>query len=202
MAYRSSVHESTGYSPYRLMFGEEYTLPMDVGLPHQDPDLPYPITSPYAVWVRDALEVAYDQVRRHSGQVVQRQKRVYDRRAVRRLFAVGDWALRYYSPAKKCKLDSAWVGPYLVVSLAGWAIGIQLHPDSPIILVHCHDLKKMPRPSGLVLWIDAARPEGVPRLPVLGASNDGSHYTRFPLYTCSTPLTCLRRGQSCPRLLR
>ena len=47
-------------------------------------------------------------------------------------FVVGDWVLRYYSPAKKCKLDSAWFGPYLVVSLAGWAVGIQLHPDSPI----------------------------------------------------------------------
>ena len=168
MAYRSSVHELTGYSPYRLMFGEECTLPMDVGLPRQDPDLPDPITSPYAVWVRDALEVACDQVR-HSGQAVRRQKRLYDRRAVRWLFEVGDWALRYYSPAKKCKLDSAWVGPYLVVSLAGWAVGIQLRPDSPIILVHCQDLKKIPRPSGLVSWIDV-RPVGVPTLPVLGAS--------------------------------
>ena len=68
MAYRSSVHESTGHSPYRLMFGEECTLPMYVGLPRQDPDMPDPITSPYVVWVRDALEVAYDQVRRHLGQ--------------------------------------------------------------------------------------------------------------------------------------
>ena len=142
MAYRSSVHESTGYSPYRLRFGEECTLPMDIGLSRQAPDLPDPITSPYAVWVRDALEVAYDQVHQHSGQAVRRQKRLYDRRAVRRLFAVGDWALRHYSPAKKCKLDSTWVGTYLVVSLASWAVGIQLPPDSPIILVHCQDFPR------------------------------------------------------------
>ena len=89
------------------MFGEECTLPMDIGLPKQQSDLPDSITSPYAIWVRDALEVAYDQVRQHSGQAVQRQKQLYDRRAVKRQFAVGDWVMRYYTPAKKCKLDSA-----------------------------------------------------------------------------------------------
>ena len=109
---------------------------MDVELPRREPDLPDLISSPYAVWVCDALEVAYDQVRIHSGQAVQHRKRLYDRTAVRWLFTMWDWVLRYYSPAKKCKLDSDWVGPYLGVSLAVWALGIQRHPDSPIIFVH------------------------------------------------------------------
>ena len=94
MAYWSSVHESTGLSPYRLMFGEECTLPMDIGLPKEQLDTTDSITSPYAIWVRDVLEEAYDQVRQHSGQAVQRQKHLYDHRAVKRNFAVGDWVGR------------------------------------------------------------------------------------------------------------
>ena len=74
--------ESTGFSPYRLMFGEECTLPMYIGLPRQDPEVPDAVSSPFAIWVWYALEVAFDQVRRHSGLAVQRQKRLYDQRAV------------------------------------------------------------------------------------------------------------------------
>ena len=170
MAYRSSVHESTGFSPYRLMFGEECTLPMDIGLPRQNPDPPEGISSPYAVWVRDALEVAFDQVRRHAGQAVQRQKRLYDQRAVRRLFAIGDWVMRYYPARKKCKLESVWTGPYLVVSLIGWAVGIQKNPDMPVILIHCQDVKKVPQPSGERSWIVTPRPVWAPAVPMLGAS--------------------------------
>ena len=85
---------------------------MDIGLPTEQLETSDEITSPYAIWVCDALEEAYEQVRLHSGQAVQRQKRLYDRRAVKRNFTVGDWVMRYYAPAKKCKLDSAWIGPY------------------------------------------------------------------------------------------
>ena len=106
MVYRSSVYESTRFSPYRLMFGKECPLPMDVGLPRRTHDMPDPINKPYDLWVRDAMEVAYDQVRCHTGQAVRRQKRLFDKRAVKRVFAVGDWTLRYYPPAKKCKLHS------------------------------------------------------------------------------------------------
>ena len=170
MAYRSSVHESTGFSPYRLMFGEECTLPMDIGLPKEQSHTPDSITSPYAIWVRDALEEAYEQVCLHSGQAVQRQKRLYDRRAVKRLFAVGDWVMRFYTPAKKCKLDSAWIGPYLAVSIIGWALGIQKDPESPIVIVHCQDIKKVPPPRGAVSWLATKKLSIAPSVMMLGAS--------------------------------
>ena len=71
---------------------------MDLGLPWRNTDLPDPILNPYALWVRDALEVAYDQVRCHAGQAVRRQKRLYDKLAVKRVFVIGDWTMRYYPP--------------------------------------------------------------------------------------------------------
>ena len=73
------------------------------------------------------------------------------------------------------------------MSLAGWAVGIQLQPESPVILVHCQDVKKIPRPSGLVSWIDANRPEGLPTPPVLGASTMG-HSTQRSLSIAVIPL--------------
>ena len=166
-----------------------------MGLPRRDQDSPDPIKNHYALWVQDAFQVTYDQVCRNSGQAVQRQKRLYDKRVVRRLFAVGDWTMRYYPPAKKCKLDSAWVGPYLIVSLAGWAVGVQLQPASQLFLVHCQDLKKILHHSGLVSWIDAARLEGLPVPPILGISTDGPLHTEVSLYD----LLCPRRtGHYCP----
>ena len=166
MAYRSSVHESIGFSPYRLMFREECTLPMDVGLSRRTQDSPDPIQNPYALWVRDALEVAYDQVRCHAGQAVRRQKRLYEKglSSVCLLLLTG---LEILPPAKKCKLDSPWLGPYLVVSFAGWAVGVQLHPDSPVPMIHD---KKIPRPRGLVSWLETDCPDSAAIHPVCSTS--------------------------------
>ena len=82
--------------------------------------------------------------------------------------------MRYFPPAKKCKLDSPWLGPYLIVSLARWAIGVQQHPDSPILLAHCQDLKKIPRPRGLVSWLPSDRTEHLIGASTAGRSTPGS----------------------------
>ena len=154
-AYRTSVHESTGYSPFRLMMGEECSLPQDVNTDelcaHREHDVAPHL---FATWVRDALEVAYDHVRHTLQRTAARRKRLYDVNAVNRKFPVGSWVLRYYLPAAQKKLGSPWVGPQQVVRRAtGHTVGIEKGPDTPIIFIHIDDLKICPAPGER--WLDS-----------------------------------------------
>ena len=128
-----------------------------------------------------------NQVCRNSGQAVRRQKLLYDRHAC--LLWGLDYVLlvitRWLRSVSWTRLGS---DPISSCSLVGWVIGIQLQPDSPILLVHCQDLKKIPHPSGLVLWSDVALPEGSPAPPLFGAGtvcrytrNSGSSVTGPPV---------------------
>ena len=97
--------------------------------------------------MRDALEVAYDQVRQSLHHTAARRKRLYDVKAVNRKFPVGSWVLRYYPLVAQKKLGSPWVGPQQVVRQAtGHTVGIQKGPDTPIIFIHVDDLKLCPAP--------------------------------------------------------
>ena len=152
-AYRTSVHESTGYSPFRLMMGEECLLPQDVSTAELRTQRENDVAPhPFATWVRDALEVAYDHVRSSLKKTASRRKRLYNTKAVDRKFPVGSWVLRYYPPAAQHKLGSPWVGPHQVVRQAtGHTVGIQRDADKPIIFVHVDDLKLCPGPRD-VAW--------------------------------------------------
>ena len=78
MAYRTSVQESTGCTPFYLKFGREVRLPADVmfGLP--------PVSTPqqvnkYALNLRTQLETAYEWIRGHMELQQRRQKALYDK---------------------------------------------------------------------------------------------------------------------------
>ena len=88
MAYRSSVHESTGETPNMLMLGREVEVPFDV-ITEPPPDSP-PLTTEYALALQQRLLGAHELARRHLGKAAERQKRNYDKHASSKPFRVGD----------------------------------------------------------------------------------------------------------------
>ena len=95
--------------------------------------------------------------------------------------------MRFYTPAKKCKLDSAWIGPYLIVSLIGWALRIQKDPESPIVIVHCQDIKKSPTSAGAVSWLATKKLLITPSVMILGASTIQQMLQSSPSLTVAPP---------------
>ena len=114
-AYRTSVQESTGCTPYQLVFGREVRLPIDVmfGLP---PHYPTELNK-YAMGLRLRLDRAYRQVREYLGLQQIRQKVHYDKLCNGKPFKIGDMVW-LHCPAvprgKSPKLHCYWQGPYII----------------------------------------------------------------------------------------
>ena len=158
LAYNTTVHTSTGFTPHRLVFGEECNLPGNLVHRELRPDPPPRDIGDYASWIRQALHEAYDEVRAQQQRATHRQKRNYDSKAVARTFPIGCWVLKYYPPARKDKLCSPWIGPYKVVRAPmEWVVGIQVDADARIFYVHMDDLKRCAPPDPTPSWPDVAR---------------------------------------------
>ena len=158
LAYNTTVHTTTGFTPYRLVFGEECNLPGNLVHRELRPDPPPGDPGTYASWVQQALYESYDEVREQQQRATHRQKRNYDSKAVARAFPIGCWTLRYYPPARKNKLCSPWIGPYKIVRAPmEWVVGIQTDADAHIFYVHMDDLKRCATPDPKPSWPDTAR---------------------------------------------
>ena len=114
MAYRSSVHESTDFTPHFLVFGHEISLTLD--LMYRPP----PSTTPIDAhdWVSQKEEVfrqAYELVRRNATSQQRRRNNLYNKRVHGPTYKEGDYVLLHYpvvQPGKSPKLASPWRGPY------------------------------------------------------------------------------------------
>ena len=158
LAYNTTVHTTTGFTPYRLVFGEESNLPGNLVHRELRPDPPPGDPGTYASWVQQALHESYDEVRAQQQRATHRQKRNYDSKAVVCAFPIGCWTLRYYPPARKNKLCLPWIGPYKIVRTPmEWVVGIQVDADAHIFYVHMDDLKRCATPDPEPSWPDTAR---------------------------------------------
>ena len=118
MSYRTREHKSTGYTPYRLMFGREARLPVDAMLadpPEGTQDYPT-----YVAKLKQQMVETEAVVRDNLKAAQKKQKDHYDVHSHGEPFKEGD-RVWYYQKAvprgKTKKLWRPWQGPWRIVKV-------------------------------------------------------------------------------------
>ena len=148
MAYRSSVQETTGYTPFMLMFGREMRVPVDVmfGLPPSAT----PNRDDFVEGIRFTLNNVYDRVRDNIGSAQKRQKELYDRRSHGTAYKEGDrvWLYVPAIPKGSCpKFHRPWMGPFKVEKrISDVTYRIKNEQTGKVKVVHFDRLKICPGP--------------------------------------------------------
>ena len=117
MAYRSSMHETTGLTPNMMMLGREVSTPLD--LMYEMPPSIKEIPNNKWVWfLQERLENAHQFVRTKMNQTMVRQKHYHDRKLKWHYFEVGEKVYVYFprrKPGTSPKFTSFRRGPFKVV---------------------------------------------------------------------------------------
>jgi len=156
MAYRSSVHESTGFSPNEMMLGREVLLPLDLVIGQAEPT--GSSTTEYADRLGEQMERIHQFACQHLKLSSDHQRRNYDHRPVNQhRYNRGD-AVWLYSPQKKkgiCpKLMRYFDGPYLVIKrMSDVLYRVQKGPKSKPKVVH-HDRLKAYHGPNVPDWLE------------------------------------------------
>ncbi len=195
MAYRSAVHDSTGCSPAKLMFGHDLRLPIDLefGRPEVEPG---PVTE-FASALQDRIDSVHDFARTHLKLASDRMKRRYDSVLAGHPLEAGE-AVWLHNPQRRKglspKLTRPWQGPYTIVKKINDLIyRIQLGPTTKPKVVHRDRLWKY-EGANAPSWFQATASDPAGAIPPSkpsaevenehGSSEDGcrrgSHNSRAP----------------------
>lgn len=115
-AYNCTKHESTGFSPYELMFGRQPRLPLDLafGLPTES-NLQIS-HSQYVQQLKSHLKESYDVAMRNAQKLAERNKARFDKCVSESVLEVGDRVLvRNVRIRGKHKLADKWESKVYVV---------------------------------------------------------------------------------------
>ncbi|KAK3745520.1 hypothetical protein QZH41_009917, partial [Actinostola sp. cb2023] len=133
-AYNATKHESTGVSPFYLMFGRHPRLAIDVQFGHDPNGFPRKKHSVFVDDLRKRLDYAYKLAKVKAKSSAERQKKTYDgRKPTSNKLSPGDKAL-VKNVTPKGKLDNFWEDDiYIVVA--------KLNEEIPVYQIQREDGK-------------------------------------------------------------
>ena len=156
-AYREVPQESTGFSPFQLLYGRSVRGPGTIlkELWTKEENIPEVKSSyEYVTELRERLEDSLKLAQEELEKSQKRYKRYYDRKAKTRRLEVGDRVL-ILLPTDSNKLLMQWRGPYTVESRVG-ANDYRVKTGSKTKTYHVNMLKKYisREPEGNVVPVD------------------------------------------------
>ena len=116
MVYRSSVHESTGYTPQFLVFGQESSLTLDCMYPNPQEIVTTDIHK-FVHNEQQAFQRAFELVRRNLNEKQKRRNAIYNKKVHGPTYKEGQNVLLYHpviAVGTTSKLASPWKGPYII----------------------------------------------------------------------------------------
>ncbi len=141
-AYHSTPHSSTGLSPYRMVYGVEMTMPIDLVIGEvgqQRPNVHCPVE--YVEWLKGSIRDAHTLARENLKKATKRQKKGYGEASQNVCFQRGDWVWRVYPPVSGGKLHYKNRGPWLVLAkVSSVTYKIQRHTGAEPEIVHVDKL--------------------------------------------------------------
>ena len=142
LAYNTSVHTSTGLTPYFIMHGREARTPASLTCPVMAPSFDSP--QEYVTDVYSRLRKAFQHARQKTDQAQRRQKKDYDASTRTIQYALGDLVWLHDPVNARHKLEPNWKGPFEVISASPDGLNYKIadiHNESVKKVVHHNRLK-------------------------------------------------------------
>lgn len=140
MAYNSQVHESTGYSPYELVFGRRMEVPKEADLTITDDK---DIFDNHIEALREKLKTAYEATASQKAKARGRNERQYNEKATEVKYEVGQYVLLHVPSIGRHrvkKLSRLWKGPYQIVRVNS-PLNVVLRIRKREVVVHVNRIK-------------------------------------------------------------